>query len=506
MTTSDPAALRHSCYLLVGALAVGIAAAKVVGVENVVEPSRYAAPTGQEYGSQHPDPSIRKWPTARPEPSPIFGSNDRSRWATVKALVEDGTYVIGRRANPEAKAPPFGDTGIVFDNKDYETLDKVMNPETGEFFSSKPPLFATLVAGEYWMLNRLLGWSIDRDRWWVVCTILLTVNVLPFALYLWLLARLVEDYGTTDFGKLFVFAAACCGTFLTTFSATLNNHNPAAYCALFAVYPLLSKRGHPASESPTKLSLSGFFAGWTVTFDLPAAALLVGLCVPLLIVRPGRALVYFLPGALVPLTAAVACNYVAMARLLPAYSDFGGPWYEYAGSHWLKRYDPTARGIDFANEPKHVYTLHLLFGHHGWFSLTPVWLVGAAGLAGLSWRCVPRVRQLADRSSEPDGLWTLPLLGGLVTAVSIVVFGFYVWKTNNYGGFTSGPRWLFWLTPLWLLGALPAADRFGTRPIGRAVTAVLLGLSVLSAFYPAWNPWRPPWILQMMEVNGWIRY
>ena len=28
---------------------------------------------------------------------PTFGSNDRSRWATVRALVDEGTFVIGRR-------------------------------------------------------------------------------------------------------------------------------------------------------------------------------------------------------------------------------------------------------------------------------------------------------------------------------------------------------------------------------------------------------------------------
>jgi hypothetical protein len=57
-----------------------------------------------------------------------------------------------------------------------------------------------------------------------------------------------------------------------------------------------------------------------------------------------------------------------------------------------------------------------------------------------------------------------------------------------------------------LLAIPPAADRLaGSRP-GRVLAAVLLGASVLSAFYPAWNPWRPPWLLQLMEYTGWLRY
>lgn len=223
---SDPAAaVRRQAYLLLIAVAVGVAGAKVVGAENVFEPSRYKAPTADGYGSE----PKRAWPSTRPVPSPLFGSNDRSRWATIRALVDDGTYVVGRRENHASKAD-YVDRGLVFENRDYETLDKVMNPDTGEFYSSKPPLLPTVLAGEYWLLKNVLGWSIDRDRWPVVCTILLTVNVLPFAVYLLLLARLLEQYGATDFGRLFTFTAAAVGTYLTTFSATLNNHTPAAYC------------------------------------------------------------------------------------------------------------------------------------------------------------------------------------------------------------------------------------------------------------------------------------
>ena len=50
--------LRRSAYLLLTAAAVAVAAAKVVGAENVHEPSRYKAADPKDYGSE-PD---RKWP------------------------------------------------------------------------------------------------------------------------------------------------------------------------------------------------------------------------------------------------------------------------------------------------------------------------------------------------------------------------------------------------------------------------------------------------------------
>ncbi|MGL4421950.1 MAG: hypothetical protein ACRCZF_14885, partial [Gemmataceae bacterium] len=130
------------------ALAVGIAIAKVVGAENVIEPSRFQPPTASSYGASFADPPTRAWPSTRPEPMPLFSSNDKSRWATIRALVENRTYTIGQRENFTATTPPFRDSGIIFEDG-FQSLDKVMNPATGEFFSSKPPLLATLMAAEY---------------------------------------------------------------------------------------------------------------------------------------------------------------------------------------------------------------------------------------------------------------------------------------------------------------------------------------------------------------------
>lgn len=507
MTTApDPAAgLRRSAYLLLIAVAVGIAAAKVVGAENVFEPSRYTPPARDAYAPNPPDPP-RVWPDKRPNPSPMFSSNDKSRWATVKALVENRTYVIGKRVRPHPTDPklPYEDQGIVRKGGGYESLDVVMNPDTQEFYSSKPPLFPTVLAGEYWVLRELFGWSIDGDRWLVIPVILLTVNVLPFAVYLVLLCRLIDATGKTDFGRLLAATSACLGTFLLTFSGTLNNHLPGAFCVLFATYPLLRAVAENRDMSAGGYVCCGFFAALSATFELPALAFFAGLLVPLLVARPRRTLLLFLPAALVPAAAYFAANYAAIGQVMPAYEKFGGPWYNFEGSHWAKAGTPLAKGIDFAAEPKDVYAFHLLLGHHGWFSLTPVFVLALYGLVVLAIRSAPDVRKLLSRGNGSP--WTLPLLAAMTLAVTLVVLAFYVVRTNNYGGYTSGPRWLFWLIPLWVLMIPPAADRLAGSRLGRGLAAVLLGASVLAAFYPAWNPWRPPWLLQWMEVTGRVRY
>jgi len=484
----DDASLRRFVYAILLVVTASISTARIIGVELVYEPSI----------------TVRSWPKERPEKMPTFSSNDRSRWATIRALIENGTFVVGKRENlpldgaaavvGQAGAMPpktYRDVGIAFENG-YGSVDYVMNPETKEFFSSKPPLFTVIAAGEYWLLNKAFGWTLtnSRDRWPIVCTILITFNVLPLIVFLLLLAKLLEEYGTTDWGRLFVYTAACFGTFLTTFSVTLNNHTPAACCTMFAVYPLLRGRSIDNNSPFTvgELLVSGFFAGLTLTFDLPAAAFtaVVGLIV---LQKSQFRVLWFLIAAAIPIGALMATNYLAIGEIKPAYGKFGGPWYEYDGSHWLKeKLDPNVKGIDFIHEPKEIYALHMLVGHHGLFSLTPIWLFALIGML-----FAPTVRELRR----------LNVMTFIVTAV---VIAFYVWQTNNYGGWTSGPRWQFWLTPLFLLAMIPVADFLGRSRAGRSWAYLFLAASVFSAVYPVWNPWRHPWIYQLCEYMGWLSY
>ncbi len=476
----DNASLRRTVYTLLLVVTAGAATARVIGVELVYEPSI----------------AVRPWPAERPEKMPTFSSNDRSRWATIRALVENGTFVVGTRIKDPTAKNGYRDEGIAFQNG-YASVDYIKEPDDETktetaFFSSKPPLFTIIAAGEYWLLKETLGWTLTepRYRWPVVCTVLITFNVLPLLVFLVLLANLLEEYGTTDWGRLFVFAAACFGTFLTTFAVTLNNHLPAAYCVLFAVYPLLRGRASAPVKpfSVCNLLVSGFFAGLALTCDLPAAVFTAVAGLICFLQSRTRAL-WFLFAALIPIGALLTTNYMAIGDWRPAYAKFGTRWYEYQGSHWEKaKHDPNIKGIDFINEPKEIYAFHMLIGHHGLFSLTPIWLFAVAGMV----------------FGKPA--MQLKRLNNLAIFVTGVVIAFYVWKTNNYGGWTSGPRWLFWLTPLFLLAMLPVADWLGRSRAGRGLASLFLAVSVFSAVYPVWNPWRHPWIYQLCEYMNWVNY
>jgi hypothetical protein len=506
--------LRQTLYVLPIVVAVAMAMGRILSAELVYEPS-----LSRQWPDDPKHPS-RAWPATAPRAMPTFSSNDRSRWAAVRALVDEGTWVIGRRDRKTGK-----DSGIVFEDG-WQSVDKMLNPDTLEFYSTKPPLLTFLAAGEYWLLKKTFGWSLgdgseSDHRFAVVRVCLLTFNVLPFVIYLWLLARLVELFGATDWGRLFVVTAACFGTLVTPFLISLNNHTLATCCLVVAVYAAvrilssLPQRAEGERRAPWRWFLvAGFFAGFTAVNELPATAFAVGLGLLLVLRFPKRTLLAYVPVAVVPVAALLTLNYAELGELKPAYSKFGTVWYEYEGSHWKNLPDKSKRGIDWANnrESKGAYAFHLLLGHHGWFSLTPLYLLALGGMGLAAWQLLAKSPSQHLSSEAGEGRETSALsrtwaeLAVPTAFLSLIVIGYYIYKSNNYGGWSNGPRWLMWLSPLWLLTLLPLVDRLGVRRWGRILCLALLALSVVSAHYTDWNPWHHPWIYNWMDSRGWIPY
>jgi hypothetical protein len=473
-----------SLYTVVLVIAVAGLSARVVHYERLNEPSL-----------------PRPWPAERPNPTPLQQSNDISRWCTVRALVDEGTFVIGQRTPDPTRPTGYRDHGIVFE-EGWKTVDKVLHPERQIFYSTKPPLLVVLVAGEYWLLKHTLGWEITgpMGRWLVVGTILLTINVLPFAVYLWWLGKLLDRHVASDWGRLLVFTTAAFGTFLSTFAVSLNNHGPAAYAVFLAVAPglLAAPQPGPPWSLPAALTRGGLMwaggcAGCAAAFDLPATAFVAGLGGLLLLRQPLATFVWFVPAALVPWLVQSVLNYVAVGEWTPVYARFGTIWYEFAGSHWAPAPPGLVKkGIDFANDPKWLVLFHNLIGHHGIFSLSPIFIFSLLGIT----------QALRQRVAWPH--WAG--FAALTLALTVILVGFYTIKQNNYGGWTSGPRWFFWLIPLWVLVLLPIADRLAASRVGRVLSVLALGFSVFAVVYPWYNPWRHPWIFDVLTHLKWIDY
>src|SRR4051794_3067693 len=161
-------------------------------------------------------------------PTPFLSANDRSRWAAVRALVDEGTFALDN---------------VIFDAKGnrirgWHTIDLVKHrgPDGRQhYYSSKPTLLTTLLAGEYWLVKMLTGATLAEQPFYVAKIMLVLTNVAPLAIALALLARLIGQSGLSDWGRLFGVAAASFATFMTTFAVTLNNHLIAAICLIAAL-------------------------------------------------------------------------------------------------------------------------------------------------------------------------------------------------------------------------------------------------------------------------------
>ncbi len=499
-TTDDPqAGLRRGVYLLLIALGTGAMLGRIMAVDAVdqraLEKSRIdktiaektalleergLEPKKLQRVIEKEEARIRRLLRLR---RPFLSANDRSRWCMIRAIVEEDMRV---------EDVPYAIDKVIAEPT-WDTIDMVKHH--GHLYSSKPPLFPTLVAGEYWLIHRLTGATLGTHPYAVGRFMLVTINVIPLIIYFLLLARLIERFGTSDWGRIFVMGAATFGTFLTTFGVVINNHLPAAVCAMVTLYALVRIWFDDRREL-RYFFIAGLFAAFTVANELPAACLLAAVGAALLWRAPRQTVLAFLPGVLLVAAGFFGTNWIAHQSLRPAYMHRGegDNWYDYTYQRNGKQYESywnNRVGVDRGEPSPGIYALHVLVGHHGIFSLTPVWLLSVAGLAIWLFGPERRPRELAL----------------LIGALSLICIVFYLARPlgdRNYGGMTCGLRWLFWFAPMWLVAMLPAADVMGRRGWTRGLALLLLVVSAASATYPTWNPWVHPWLLNYLQYLGWV--
>jgi hypothetical protein len=454
-TTGSPE-LRRGVYGLLIALALGACAGRILAVDSV---DKYALE------AQRHQEGRKDWSLSRP----FLSANDRSRWCTMRALVEQGTYAIDD----------------IQSQKGWDTIDMVQHD--GHLYSSKPPLFPTLLAGAYWLIYQTTGATLETHPYEIGRGLLLLVNGGGLLVYFLVMARLVERYGQTDWGRICTFAVATGGTFLTTFAVTLNNHLPAAVSAAIALDATL-RIYLEGDRRPFVFAIAGLATAFAAANELPALILVPFVAAALVSASASLACRIALPTALLVATGFFGTNYAAHGSVVPAYGH--RDWYDYSferngrqlDSYWRHR-----EGLDRGEPEIARYAWHVLLGHHGVFSLTPVWLLSMAGLYWWLRDPRPHARRMA----------------AAIATMSLICLLFYIFRPlidRNYGGMTSGFRWMFWFAPLWLWAMLPAADWMARSRWRQGIALTLLALSVMSASYPTWNPWRHPWLYNLLQA------
>jgi len=537
------------------------------------------------------------------QPDPSYCPNDASRWDTVYYLSQYGKYEF---------LPDHGawwntkKAGLFRDRLPFWTIDMVATKDDDgkyHYYSSKPPLLPTMAAGVVLgiektsdvvkpvllpALKRVAGeknplahacepgsgkwgstdpkagdsWIDFRiHRWFVMRTTLILIQAIPFMVFVWLIARQFREGTDSPFALYFCTAVAALGTYLTPWSITFNNHVLGAFTALFATIAAL-RIWYDGRREWYWFASAGFFASLAATLELPAATLTGAVLLALLVKDWRRTLGFAVIPAVIPVAALLYTNFLALGTFWPAYSDFGKPGglYEYPGSYWM----PLPKdGMDGLQEPKRIYLMHLLVGHHGFFLLTPILVVALVGMGrhlralGLACACLVSIillgvagalaadiatggtitsmleQSLARMRPEqpvhlPQGYSLLaplaplllislgmflpapagprPMFALVVLLMSATVIGFYTMTTNNYGGLAQGARWLFWLVPFWLLMLPAGVEWMARRRLGRAVCCSLLLVSMITVAFAFRQPWSDSWAHVLFRNVGWIRY
>lgn len=445
---------------------------------------------------------------------PLGSANDRSRWCTVWSLATRGTYQIDE----------------IIRYPGWDTIDKVRHEE--HFYSTKPALYPTLLAGLYWSMQRLTGWNLLTDTHTVARWMLFWVNIVPYLVGLFCFWWALRICGYRPTTRVCVVAFGGLLTLLTPFLTVLNNHTAGATTLMFslaAAIPLLIKRQPEECRSPNEVhsrdqseepllqqeitpntgtgswcagkawcnqegwlhAACGFFAALTCCHELPAA--LFGVAIfGLLAWRNWRTtLLWFVPAALIPLIGFFVTTYVATGGWKPFYMYYGTEKYEYE-YRGVPSYWSNPQGLDRARDSVPAYIFHCLVGHHGIFSLTPLWLLVLPGWV-IGWK---------------QGLLGRKRLHQLGILLTVVILLFY-WKRTenyNYGGVSVALRWVLWLIPFWLLAVAEWLDRMRSSLVVTGLVLLLGAPSVYSAWESWESPWQQPWLFKVMQARGWIDY
>ena len=380
-------------------------------------------------------------------------TNPLSRVITVERLVEADTWA---HVTPTDTTP--------FDL----SIDMVKIGDN--FYSSKPPNYPLLMAGEAMAMKALTGQNFHEKRVDYLRMLVLLNQILPYMAVLWLAFLFLSRHTADRFVVYFMLAALGVGMLSYGYAATINNHTPTAliYLAAFLMGLRFAEEGR--GNVGTAL-IVGLLCGFALTIELPSGFIAVWL-VALLFFKDWKRALWAVPAFILPILLMFYLYDHISGDFRPFYIRSG--LYRFEGSYWN---DP--RGIDAVRPGKLEYFFHMFFGFRGLFSMTPLLLLGVWGFV---------------KHSLGGAHFHRRAFAGITAGILALVV-FVVFRTWNYGGACIGMRWFICFSPLLLLMGLPVVEQLARKGWGRAL---LLGLLV----------WGMPWVMQAVFeeafVTGWF--
>lgn len=362
----------------------------------------------------------------------FLAGNDSSRYAQIEALVD------------------YHQTNIN-ESKYNWTIDRVTLNEKD--YSNKPPSLSIIGSGIYLVLKNIFGLTFQKNE--SLTVYLLTLLIIGLSTS-WLATKFytsLEIHKNIQHNiRVLATLALTTGTILTSFSVTFNNHTVAAALIFAAFSDAMAQKSFKA----------GMWVSLAMCIDVVPGALFIPVLALFLFYERGRnGLLKYFTSVFIGGILFVSLNLLIAGHPLPPKLIAGGIDHS-------SQYESVVQHVPL---PKNwLYPLQCLFGWHGFFSVSPVLIIGAIGLV------------LAVKKKEPLKRRNTIFIG---SGVLVMLLG-YAFFIGSLGGWSYGIRYLIPIMPI-LLFFIPVVLKKMRTPIFICV----LTLSTLFALIGMYNPWPP---------------
>lgn len=352
-----------------------------------------------------------------------------------------------------------------------------------------PSPFVTLVAVLYKCAKTAFLISLSEEPVATTRLVLAMVNLPLLAIFFAAMSACIEKVGSSNWSRYCCVAIACYATMLLPLTSSLNSLLPAATATAVTMWLYL----HVADRleelfvlSLKHCAIAGFTAVLAGGFDVLAAIMIVPWLV--LFARLDRDVVKpFLAGAALGLAFTVGSFGIGM---LGTKAQTGGFQDGFTLAATATVGDAIVADSDVTqNEPsvsRISRAMHGLVGHHGLFSLTPLWLLLPLAFT--------RGMQL-----EPAEFRRLTVAVITVSiACFLVALGFaFLGQGRSQQVYLSR---LVWMIPLWLLMLAPLIQELSDSRLGKLIVIALASNCVLSAVFAFPAVSKSPWLLDVWPL------
>jgi len=442
-------------------------------------------------------PRVRPWALSAPVivlliacPLPLIrlqrlaelSDNEKSRLATVEALVDHGTFAINQ------SRPDFASTRDRIEIFDRSAGATHSGRPAILHYSKQPPVPAFLLAGPYWALQK--GWGLrfadPQDTMKLIYLLTLLTAALPAAGVAALVYRMGRVFELPRPLRAGLALVTVCGSGLISYSTALNSHAPAAALVMAACACLLHV---VIAERPSRtgnwLVTAGFCAALAAVIDMAALLFLILLLPVVLAMRWPTShriggLAMFVLGALPPLALHCVLTIGITGDVRPGFlhPELDARWRPVAAATVAN--DPAAEEDEEPTGPSALsrrigHFLDGTIGAHGLLSHFPVVIFGVIGVTYVVRRHWPVATKMLA-------------IATVLTGVGIV--GGYLVLDPDWTQPMFAVRWFVIFLPLLLFWG-GAWLRRTHHPATWAVAAVLLVFSTAVSLIGATGPFVP---------------